>query len=244
MTQLCFSPETTYVALAATILPPGLRPKASCAGLCHFQVVDHALDAERYFVRVAALPSRLNDLASERVFTLCLSVEQIAQALPWERALQTMATWDVREQVEAHIKRAGGMVPQSEPKPLPSSPAPEEVTLVPTPEMFVSCQTIEDVLHDTEVPREGATRHRQRFWLQQFWLRAVLAMVRRQMSHVNPLWQATLHLYLKALDVVTRRVFIACRRTHQPLVYARPAYCEDRQVGWYVRIGVPVTLVA
>ena len=93
------SPERTYVALA-TLLPCSLRAHASSANLCFFQVVDHATHAERLFVRVAALPHRLDTLDSARVFTLCLTTRQLAQALPWDQTLQDKATCDVRELVD------------------------------------------------------------------------------------------------------------------------------------------------
>jgi len=69
----------TYVAQAA-LFPTQLRPQINCAGLCYFQLV-HAV-GPNYLVRVVALPHRLNDVHSRRVFTARLDAEQIAQALP------------------------------------------------------------------------------------------------------------------------------------------------------------------
>src|SRR5579859_1921805 len=101
MTLPIISPDQTYVA-PATLLPYDLRLHASAANLCYFQVVDHAIDAERLFVRMTALPHRLDETDSPRVFTVCLSREQLAQALPWDRAMQARPTSDVRELVELH----------------------------------------------------------------------------------------------------------------------------------------------
>src|SRR5713226_6658044 len=100
------SPDYTYIALA-TMLPCDLRAHASIANLCFFQVVDHTTDAEQFFVRVTALPHRLDDMDSPRVFTACLSAEQLAQSLLRDRAMQAKPPCDVRELVELQVKQVG-----------------------------------------------------------------------------------------------------------------------------------------
>jgi hypothetical protein len=242
MTLPTISHEHTYVALA-TLLPPGLRAHASSANLCFFQVVDHATDAERLFVRVAALPHRLDDLDSPRVFTLCLTTEQLAQALPWDRAVQARATCDVRELVELHARQVWSKEPVSS---VASVAAPataqqrEDVELIAFPEVFVSCETMQEVVAEVQ-PSHGTTpRQKRRRWARLTWLRAALAMLRRQLSHVTQL-QGTLHVYLTALDQAIRGAFVAQHRLRQPLMCASPVFIEGRQVGWHLRIGVPVS---
>lgn len=240
------SPEHTYVALA-TLLPQQLRARASVANLCFFQVVDHAINAERLFVRVASLPHRLDDLGSPRVFTICLTAEQLTQALPWDRAMQTRATCDVRELVELHARQVcGGTVPSQPVAPIaaPASPRQQEdVELIALPEVFVSCETVQEVVVAMQPPPGNTPRQKQRKWARLTWLRAALAMVRRQLSHVIHL-QSTFHASLARLDHTMRCVFVAQHRLRQPLVNASPVFIEGRQVGWHLRIGVPVSTPA
>ena len=242
MTLPTISREHTYVALA-TLLPRSLRPRASSANLCFFQVVDHTTDAERMFVRVAALPHRLDDLDTPRVFTICLSDEQLAQALPWDRAMQARATCDVRELVELHAKQRGGRVP------VPSvaqmrAPDPthqqENVELVALPEVFVSCETVQEAVVEMQPPPVNVPQQKQRRWVRLTWLHAAIAMLRRQCLHVAQL-QGILYAYLAALDRAIRCAFVAQHRLHQPLVCATPVFIEGRQVGWRLRVGVPAS---
>src|SRR6266566_10085373 len=156
MTLPTISRGHTYVALA-TLLPRSLRPQASSAHLCFFQVVDHTTDAERMFVRVAALPHRLDDLDAPRVFTICLSDEQLAQALPWDRAMQARPTCDVRELVELHVKHAGdGIAPVSHAAPSVAAPVrsqeKKDIELVAVQEVFVSCETVQEVAVERQAP--------------------------------------------------------------------------------------------
>jgi hypothetical protein len=242
MTLPTISRGHTYVALA-TLLPLSLRPHASSANLCFFQVVDHTTDAERMFVRVAALPHRLDDLDAPRVFTICLSDEQLAQALPWDRAMQARATCDVRELVELHAKQRGGRVPVPSVAPM-TAPAPthqqRNVELVALPEVFVSCETVQEVGVEMQPPPENAPQQKQRKWVRLTWLHAAIAMLRRQCAHAAQL-QGILSAYLAALDHAIRCAYVAQHQLHQPLVCATPVFIKGRQVGWHLRVGVPVT---
>ena len=240
MTLPTISHEHTYVALA-TLLPPGLRAHASSANLCFFQVVDHATDAERLFVRVAALPHRLDDADSPRVFTLCLSTEQLVQALPWDRAMQARPTCDVRDLVELHIKRVGGQVPAAAPMAAPAlAQQQEDFELIAFPEVFVSCESVQEVAGEVQAPHENAPQQMQRKWARLTWLHTAIAMLRRQLAHVIQL-QGTLHAYLATLDRAIRSAFVAQHQLRQSLLCASPVFIEGRQVGWHLRIGVPVS---
>src|SRR5947209_6731724 len=158
-----YEDEHTYVALA-NLLPYDLRAQASVANLCFFQVVDHATDAERLFVRAAALPHRLNDLDAPRVFTVCLSTEQLAQALPWDRTMQAKPTCDVRELVELHTKQVDvGTFPSQPVAPMAapaSSQQQEDVDLVALPEVFVSCETVQEVGVEMQPPPGNAPQQK------------------------------------------------------------------------------------
>ena len=239
MTVTAILPEQTYVA-PATLLPCNLRMHASTTNLCYFQVVDHAPHAERLFVRVAALPHRLDDADSPRVFTLCLRTEQLARALPWDRAMQARPTCDVRELVALHVQQMGGTPPATAPVAAVSSKEEEDVTLAPLPEVFVSCETAAHVAEDERILSSVIPKRRIVAWIRRTWLRAALVVVMRQLSHVNWRLHGHLHAFLARLDSALRSVFVAQHRTRQPLVYASPVFIEDRQVGWRVQVGIPV----
>ena len=240
MTLPTISPGHTYVALA-TLLPCDLRAYASTAHLCYFQVVDHAPDARRLFIRATALPHRLDEPDSPRVFTLCLSTDQLAQALPWDRAMQARPTCDVRDLVELHVQQMGGSLPTTAPVAAPVSQAEEDVTLAPLPEVFVSYETVAQVAEDERVLSSVMPKRRIVSWMRRTWLRAALAVVKRQLSHVNWRLQGQLHAFLASLERVLRGVFVAQHRTRQLLVCVSPVFIENRHVGWRVQFGVPVS---
>src|SRR5947209_931597 len=83
------SQDTTYVALAATLLPPELQMQASAAGLCHVQITGYTV-ADQHCIQVAALPHRFDEATSsrQRVFTVWVDAEQLTSILPWDRSLQ------------------------------------------------------------------------------------------------------------------------------------------------------------
>ena len=249
MMQPTLSLEQTYVA-PATLLPANLRAHASAANLCFFQVVDCAPNVERLFVRVAALPHRLDETDSPRVFTACLSAEQLAQSLLWDRAMQARPTCDVRELVELHVKDICGTLSTVVPAAAPTASAQvpqqeemkeEEITFVALPEIFVSCETMQEVAGDVQPPRAHAPRHKQQAWARLNWLREAIAMLRRQQSHANQL-PGKLFIFLARLDTMLRRAFVAQHHMRQPLVCARPVFIADRQVGWHMIVGVPLSV--
>jgi len=239
MTVTAILPEQTYVA-PATLLPCDLRMHASTANLCYFQVVDHAPHAERLFVRVAALPHRLDDADSPRVFTVCLSTEQLEQALPWDRAMQARPTCDVRELVALQVQQMGGTLPTTAPVAALPPQGEKDVLLTPLPEVFVSCETVAQVAEDERILSSVMPKRHIVAWIRRTWLRAALAVVMRQLSHGNWRLHGHLHAFLARLDSALRSVFVAQHRTRHPLVYASPVFIEGRQVGWRVQVGSPV----
>jgi hypothetical protein len=240
--------DTTYVALAATILPPDLQAYASAAGLCHLRITSS--DAEHYFLEVAALPHRLNDFASsKRVFTLWVEAEQLAHSsvLPWDRALQSLPTCDVRECLEAQMLSFPGddiTLPACADslgvEPQYAEPAPQEqerqvMTLLPLPEVFVSCQTVNEAVAEAPEPPFDDATFRLTRWTRLVWLRAALAMVRRQLAHSRQVFHK--------LDILLDKVIGAQRRLRQALVSASAVYVGDRLVGWRLKIALPMVEV-
>src|SRR5262249_44444914 len=147
-----------------TLLPPALRHHASAAQLCYFRLAECAPQADRLFVRVSALPHRLDETNGPRVFTVCLTTEQIAQALLWDRTLQGLPTCEVRELVALHAQQVVGTslalasplaravtapsapVAAETEEDLPPAGTQEGLSLVPLPEVFVSCETVQRVV--------------------------------------------------------------------------------------------------
>lgn len=117
---------TRYVA-PARILPPHLRVRASCAGLCYF-VLEGAPDEQgQVRVRVAALAERLSSMQAHTVHAAALGPQALAQALPVTRELGSLPTCDLRWQVEEHASRVTGTPfqegPQAEPAAVAEGPA-------------------------------------------------------------------------------------------------------------------------
>src|SRR2546423_8364604 len=107
-------------------------------------------------------------------------------------------------------------------------PAPPEqerqvMTLLPLPEVFVSCQTVNETVAEVpEPPLDGATFRLTR-WTRLVWLRAALAMVRRQLAHSRQVFHK--------LDILLDKVIGAQRRLRQALVSASAVYVGERLVG-------------
>jgi hypothetical protein len=241
-----YSTDTTYVALAASILPPDLQAYASAAGLCHLLIA--SLGEEHCLLQVAALPHRLQDTASsKRVFTLWVDTERLAHSsvLPWDRTLQNLPTCEVRECLEAQMFSFSGdditlpaCADSLEVEPQYAEPAPQEcqaITLLPLPEVFVSCQTVnETVTEAPEPPLDGAAFRLTR-WTRLVWLHAALAMVRRQLAHSRQSFHK--------LDILLDKVIGAQRRLRQALVSASAVYVGERLVGWRLKIALPLVEV-
>src|SRR5437588_4276728 len=253
MTTIEYSSSSTmrvYVALA-DILPPELRPQASCAGLCYLVVEQHIL-AGSYRIKAAALPQRLIDPRSHRVFTVFVEADELVQALPYDRALQSMPTCDLRELLEQ--RGSGGIdllcAPGEEQR---NGSALSLVALEPSreeraallPELFVSQQTVADAAEVVDAPPGGGTSKRRRLHVLQFiWIQAAMMMARRQMESAKWSLQRNLHATYSQLHAYLCQVFEACHQTYRIFASARPAYVEDRQVGWYIQVGVPASLLA
>lgn len=244
--NLTTSLDITYVALES-ILPPDLQVHASTAGLCHLRLI--STDGQDCLLQVAALPHRLNDPASSptrRVFTVWVAAEHVAHALPWERAIQHLPAFEVRERLEAEAHLSSCTLPSADDTALstpvePISPMETEeqgrqaMTLIPLPEVFVSCETVNETVAEAPEPPLDAPAFRLNRWTRLVWLRAALAMVRRQLVH-------TRQVFYK-LDVLLDKVITAQQRVQQSLVSASAVYAGKRLVGWRLQIALPMTEV-
>ena len=255
MTTIEYSSSSTmrvYVALA-DILPPELRPQASCAGLCYLVVEQH-MQAGSYHVKVAALPQRLSDSRCHRVFTVFVEADELVQALPYDRALQSMPTCDLRELLEQGARGSSGIDLLCAPGEVQrNGSAPSLVALEPSreeraallPELFVSLQTVADAAEVVgALPGGGSSKRRRLHVLQFIWIQAAMMMARRQMESAKWSLRRDLHATYGKLHAYLCRVFEACHQAYRMFASARPAYVEDRQVGWYIQVGVPASLLA
>ena len=137
------------------------------------------------------------------------------------------------------IKKRIGVLPQDF-NALRRLTARENVELVALPEVFVSCETVQEAVVEMQPPPVNVPQQKQRRWVRLTWLHAAIAMLRRQCLHVAQL-QGILYAYLAALDRAIRCAYVAQHRLHQPLVCATPVFIEGRQVGWRLRVGVPAS---
>lgn len=243
--NLSNSTDITYVALAVALLPDELQVHASAAGLCHLRIT--STDDQHCLIQVAALPHRLHDTASSRrVFTVWVAASQVEHALPWDKTLQNLPTFEVRERLEAEahvfpcpLSDADNTTPPAcaEPVPLPETNGQERqaITLIPLPELFVSCETISEAVTEEAEPPLDAPAFRLNRWTRLVWLRAALAMVQRQLKHTRQTFSK--------LDVLLDKVIAAQRRLHHSLVSASEVYVGKRLVGWRLRIALPMTEV-
>jgi hypothetical protein len=246
--SLC-SADTTYVGLAAALLPYELQLQASAAGLCHLRIV--ALDEGQAVLQVAALPHRLHDAtSSRRVFTIWVAAPQLEHVLPWDRSLQGLPTCDVRECLQELMfavplsanneSTLPACAASLEEEPENVEPAPQEqerqgVTLLPLPEVFVSCQTVNEAVAEAPEPPFDGSVFRLTRWTRLVWLHAALAMVRRQLTHSRQIFHK--------LDILLDKVIGAQRRLRQALVSANAVYVGRRLVGWRLKIALPLVEV-
>jgi hypothetical protein len=240
----CSYSNITYVALATTLLPSELQPYASAAGLCHLRIT--STNDENCLIQVAALPHRLHDItsfASRRVFTVWVDPEQLEHALPWDRTLQNLPTFEVRERLEEEAQMFPFPLSETDdttlstcakPVPLVETTGQEHqtMTLIPLPELFVSCETVNETVTEVPEPPFDGSALRLNRWTRLVWLHAALAMVRRQLAH-------TRQVFFK-LDVLLDKVIAEQRHLHQSLVSANAVYVGKRLVGWRLRIALPM----
>jgi len=209
--------------------------------------VDHAVNTKSYLVQVAALPDRLHYPHSKRVFPAILNTEQIAQALPYDRPLQSIPTCDLRELVELHVRQECGAIPTLEDKPNArlSPQKPVDEWLVPLPvELFVSTETMKDAAEVVDAPAgTGVDKHRQQMMLQYIWLQGAIMAMRRQMESAKWCLKWKLHAMYSKIHSYLCRIYEACHHSCLRPSYARPIYIEDRLVGWHMIVGIPASLV-
>jgi hypothetical protein len=212
--------------------------------------MERMVNTDCYRVQVAALPHYLNSIYSRRVFIAFLSADQVAQSLPFEREFQHIPTCDLRELVEQHAWQ--GCPPPSRQEENDaqasgqqrSAPSKDE-RLVSFPELFVSVETAKDAMEVIDEPsQQRPGKRRQRLMLQYIWLEAAMMMARRQMESAKWSMHKTLHTSYSTLHSHLCRIFEACHLRYRMFADARPAYIGHRQVGWYIRVSVPLALLA
>lgn len=245
--------QRIYVALA-TIFPEVQRGTVvSCAGLCYMQILN-ASGLERR-VRVAALPSHLESASHRKIQTLSLREEQLRQMLPWDRTLQRLEICCVREVLQTYVYQLSCIEIFAHPyEPgddslLVQEPvrAPDvqrersEVVWTALPEMFVSATTAQDLAGCIK----GSTQHGGKKTYPQplFWLKTMVAVLNRQLRHLNAQSQAAIcDRYTKLLAVAERMVSIFKRRNGSShrcfLVDAIPLRRDGRCLGWHLVIAL------
>ena len=109
------------------------------------------------------------------------------------------------------------------------------MTLLPLPEVFVSCQTVNETVAEAPEPPFAGSAFRLTRWTRLVWLHAALAMVRRQLVHSRQAFHK--------LDILLDKVIGAQRHLRQALVSASAVYVGERLVGWRLKIALPVVEV-
>ena len=237
----------TYVALA-TLLPPELRPRASCAGLCYIELA-RQVSSDLYRARVVALPHYLNGSYPRKVYPVYLSDEEVAQALPYERDLQHLSTCDLREAVEQHVRQTGGSRSVREEAHLVSGATPDKLAEKPLVEgvvkVYVSSQTVEDAAAMIAEPgREGARKLGRRTMLQLIWLKAALLMMRRQLASAGKGCREQWYRVYRNVYRSLEHLMQFCQRTSKVIACAGPVSLGNRQVGWHVHVRIPAQRAA
>jgi len=229
---------------------PSLREQVSLVDdvyhrqLCYARVLSPCGDS-LYWALVAATPNFVN---AQRVV---LTEEALYFALPWDIRLQGKCSGDILTAMQAHaqaIRPVQRVVPesfqsqreyprydtsQSHPQEQPKTP--EAATLIPLPELFVSYQTVDEVITESLEPSYTDIPSHPTSWARLVWLRAALAMVRRQMRHSRQVFAK--------LDVLLDKVVDAQCHMRQSLVSANPVQIGNRLVGWRLTIALPLAEV-
>ena len=229
--------EQLFLAPAA-LLPADLRALCSCAGLFYARVWD-VLETDEgpvYDLEVAALARYFTGPGTtyqQHVRGFDLPANQFTFFLEWDRALDAMATSDVRDLVEEHARRATIAIP-AEPVALERE---EEADLLPLPQMFVTRTAVRDALDKTQ-----ANEHGRRI-VQTALLEAALETLSEQLEQRWMGQQERCQLERCYEQIRAVQQWRRTRRTWQRVVAFAPVLDQGRR-GWDIVIGVPVDLVA
>ena len=221
-------------------LLPSLREQVSLVDgvyhrqLCYARVLSPCGDG-LYWATVAAT------LDFSHAVRIILTEENLYAAIPYDIRVQGKCSSDIIKLMAVHARhvRPAQRIPSAQTSeqtaPVQPQQAREEPTLIPLPEIFVSTQSVEEARAETpELSGVGIPSY-PTAWARMVWLRAALAMVRRQAQHAR-------HAFNK-LDVLLDKVLDAQRDLRQSLVSASPVHVGDRLVGWRLQIALPLVEV-
>jgi hypothetical protein len=235
--------------------PSSLRKDASSDELSFCQVINSLQDGS-YKARVAASPDA--DFISQG-YTVLLSEEQLAYALPWDCRLQGRSPEYICKVLLAHRaslqppRQKTGMIARPSYKPIPLSSS-RITAATPTtisnnsarlslPHIFVSeadCQqAIEMARPLEESPDDGHRPLRcktcQRRWLERIMAGAALIVLEKALLSEQP---GLRHLF-EEMQLMIRwvKAHLCCFRRY--LVHISPVCRNPRQLGWYVQVDVP-----
>ncbi len=238
--------------------PASLRADASRDGLCFVRVI-RSLEHGTYLVRVAADPDLLT---RNQGYTVLLSEEQLACALPWDCRLQgepperlfrflcASCAWHHPPRQQEHIAspRSNGLEPRWAPNPFEAgavSPGGDhEATTHPLPHVFIchaDCQqaikavgALEDTVQ-TSGHRPAHCKTCQFRWLAQMLVQAALIALSTAISKETSVTKGL----FEQLHQAILRVSPFLWRCSQRLVHLSETYRGDQQIGWYVQITLP-----
>ncbi len=272
--RICY--HCPYVLLAAHLStdpvdeedPSNLRADASQGGLCFVRVI-RSLHDGTYLVRVAADPDLL---AHDHGYTVLLSEEQLACALPWDCRLQDRPPEDIATLLRGYptLARPGqhghssvsnvlSSPPLSDPSAssdafdasgtVTTQPTDTEPEMRPLPHVFVSHADYQQALVAAEpLTEEGGPGHQPARCkaCQRRWLAQVMiraALTVLERAHSHECMPVMRHLFERFRQAILR-VFTSFGRFKQRLVHLSEVYQGKQRIGWYVQVEVPVVLVA
>ncbi len=253
--------ETTYVA-RASIVPTDHQHYATCKGLTYVRPLQQ-MDGGRVLVRVAPLDHCLD--VPGKFCTLILTEDQLAQALPYDRALRNMSYHDCREEVEAHAMRmlrlfdkaseaacrsTGAEMESQEKLAQPDAPLrktarqPETETSMYCKDSAIVLST--DVIQQAYATMQGQSHHRRLSTrhLPVLLLRAaLLLLIQLRKNEQDPFRRGQ----LARQEAELRRVLV-CRHRLHPRLDVTPLYAgADKYgqiIGCTLRVGIPLALAA
>jgi hypothetical protein len=218
-------------------LDPNTAPLA-CAGLLYANVV-RPIDDEDILVRVAGLLDRIGDKA--RSYVVIFKRSLLSKAFTLDDEARKLPTCELRELVQAHASTDIPLPESALQDTTSSSHSREEAEadLIPLPELFVSCETMQTASGSMGIQAESATilfSTQKRNQL--CWLRAALLGLQRQIALAKN--HPHLMHFLKKLDALIRHVLVSHRYLHRWILNATPVIVGDRLVGWRLRVGYPL----
>lgn len=239
------------VVLPSETLCSEVQASQSPTGLVYAQILRPCGDVSipggsLYWVEVASTPDMFQSpTGCEETERVILTEEALYFSVPFDVRVQGKSPQDMLRIMEAHAQAVRPAErtfqsrcensPQYDTVPLHPQEQPETTMLIPLPELFVSVQTVDETVAEAPEPLQNHIPAHPTAWARLVWLRAALAMVRRQMNHCRQAFNK--------LDILLDRVLSAQRHMRQSLVCASPVHVGGRLVGWRLQIALPMTEV-